>query len=180
MQIILYNNGSENYRVNKKIEQVIELEGYLRDGSNLIAPEIQIEYNNPSGFNYCYIPAFNRYYYIKDIIIDNNNLMTLTLNVDVLMSFKDQLLKLSGLVLRQEYVFNEYLDDDNITVETKPQIYVKGFPKSGFFTNHLNNILIVAGGYDTTVLPPEEVNPNAVQSENTTTVQSESGLAENC
>lgn len=177
MQIILYNNTSENYRLNKNITQIADLQGYLREGSNLLAPEIKIEFNDPSSFNYCYIPEFKRYYYVKDVIIENTNVLTIVLNVDVLMSFKDQLLKLSGLVLRQEYNFNEYLDDSNITVETQPQIYVKTFPKSGFFTNHLNNILIVAGGYDTTVLPPEEVIENGVQSESTTTEQSESSLA---
>ena len=155
MQIILYSNVSEPYRVNKKLTQVRELAGILREGSNLIAPEIKVQLDDPTNFNYAYIPEFKRYYYVNDVIIDYNNIYTLTLQVDVLMSFKNQFLPLSGVILRQENNYNDYLYDENIVGLQNMQVQVKTFEKSGFFTNELQNILIVAGGYDQPVLPTE-------------------------
>lgn len=65
--------------------------------------------------NYAYIPEFNRYYFINDIISVRRNIWQLIMNVDVLMSYKDELLKLDAFVLRNEFDFNKYVKDDLLT-----------------------------------------------------------------
>lgn len=65
--------------------------------------------------NYAYIPEFNRYYFINDIISVRRNIWQLIMNVDVLMSYKDELLKLNAFVIRNEFDFNKYVKDDMVS-----------------------------------------------------------------
>lgn len=45
MNIILYNNHSENNNINKTIVKIIDLEGYLREQTSLVNPQIMIEFH---------------------------------------------------------------------------------------------------------------------------------------
>ena len=45
MKIILYNNYSENNKLNKTIIKIVELQGYLREQTSLINPQILIEFH---------------------------------------------------------------------------------------------------------------------------------------
>ena len=56
----------------------------------------------PTMINYCYIPAFNRYYFIEDITCENTYIYTLTLKCDVLMTFKNDINDIYGIVDRAE------------------------------------------------------------------------------
>ena len=144
MQIILYQNKSEKNKINKDLTQVEVLTGNLRNDTSLQKPSIRIERNDPTGFNYCYIPQFNRYYFVDDVIINRNNILTLTLSVDVLESFKTQILAQSAIINKNTTDNNKYLNDENwlTTVKRKTDIvnFSNGFLESGEF------ILITAGG----------------------------------
>lgn len=65
--------------------------------------------------NYAYIPEFNRYYFINDIISVRKNIWQLVMNVDVLMSYKDHILKLDAFVTRNEFNFNPLVKDDLVS-----------------------------------------------------------------
>lgn len=65
--------------------------------------------------NYAYIPEFNRYYFINDIISVRKNIWQLVMNVDVLMSYKDHILKLDAFVTRNEFDFNPLIKDDLVS-----------------------------------------------------------------
>ena len=45
MKIILYNNHSENNKLNKTIVKIVELDGYLREQTSLVNPQIMIEFH---------------------------------------------------------------------------------------------------------------------------------------
>lgn len=64
--------------------------------------------------NYVYIPDFNRYYYINDIIVVTNALIQINTDVDVLMSFKDDILTLDAFIGRNEYNYDDTLVDDKL------------------------------------------------------------------
>ena len=65
--------------------------------------------------NYAYIPEFNRYYFINDIISVRKNIWQLVMNVDVLMSYKDEILNLDAFVTRNEFDFNPLVKDDLVS-----------------------------------------------------------------
>lgn len=147
MTITLYKNESEKNKINKTLTTVATLTGTLRDSSSIINPEIVIEYDNPTGFNYCFIDAFNRYYFVTNITVINNKLLKLSLKVDVLESFKASILAQNIIIDKSTSNVDEYLPDDNLVVNVKTKTDIVNFPsgllESGEF------ILITAGGIPT-------------------------------
>ena len=64
--------------------------------------------------NYCYIEEFKRFYFIDDIVIQNNKLFSLALSVDVLESYKNKYMILDAFVLRNEFQYDPFVNDANI------------------------------------------------------------------
>lgn len=102
--IELYKNNAESNRLDKTnyLENRIILNGNLREGSSIINPVIIIEGNieEIKNRNYALIVYFNRYYFIKNYILITTNLIQLELYVDVLMSFRFEILNLTGYLSR--------------------------------------------------------------------------------
>lgn len=76
--------------------------------SSIINPTIQLtKGSEPVGFNYAFIPDWNRYYFIEDITY-NIGLWLLDLRVDVLASFREDIFNSDQYVLRS---YSNYNDD---------------------------------------------------------------------
>ena len=146
MEITIYNNASSNNTVTKSITQIKQVAATFYEESSVIDPIILLD--NDSALykaNYCYIPLFNRYYYIKNITVDNGRQMRLECHVDVLMSFKTDISKLSVIVNKQENDnYNLYLDDGSLVTLNKNFNTVVNFPNG--FNDNGEFILITAGG----------------------------------
>ena len=163
MKLILYNNYSENNRVNKSnfLNKIVEIEGYLREQTSLINPQIIIEFDpelienyidrkfliiddfnryviddndniviakykiksDILSSNYVYIPDFNRYYFINDITSVRQNLWRLSLHVDVLMSYKNEINNTNAFISRNEFKYD--LDIYDRELPTKQDISVE-------------------------------------------------------
>lgn len=148
MDIVLYVNSSERNAVNKNISNALTLSGTLRGESSIIKPVFMIEHSNPSGYNYCYISSFNRYYFINNITSVRNGLWRIECNVDVLMSFKNQILNLDVIVEDATNESNDlYFSGDvwKTTVKTKTDVLV--FPNG--LLDDGEYILITSGGVAT-------------------------------
>ena len=98
MDIIFHVNSSERQAINKSLDSGTTLTGSLRNESSVINPSFLIEYENPSGFNYCYIADFGRYYFITDMTSIRTGIWKIDCSVDVLMSFKTEILNLDVIV----------------------------------------------------------------------------------
>lgn len=68
----------------------------------------------PSLFNvnYCYIPDFNRYYFVQNITSVAIDLWRVSLKVDVLMTYKNVIKTLNAYVTRNEFDFDAYIQDN--------------------------------------------------------------------
>ena len=126
MNITLYNCSAENNKLNKTSEmtQVASYTGAVaRQNLSIMNPVLVLQESaaNINNANYCYISDFGRYYYIKEKTADVNGLFTLVLSVDVLMSFRTSILNQSGIVNKQENVYNMYLPSD-VPSEVRPLI----------------------------------------------------------
>ena len=144
MEITLYNNASEKNKINKSLTSIITLTGTLRDESSIINPEILIEYNSPVGFNYCYIDEFNRYYFVDDAIVVRHNLIKLILSVDVLESFKSQILSQNVIIDKNTSDYDLYLPDEDFVTLVKTKTDILNFPNGLLDSGEF--ILITAGG----------------------------------
>ena len=143
MNILLYKTTNANNDLNKTISDKVELVGALREASSIIAPSILIQ-SNPIGYNYAYIPEFGRYYYIKNITAFRKGAYIVDLKCDVLMSFREEILRMSGIVSRLTNG-DEYANRDIKTkcLETHRRL---DFPETPF-TRNGSYILISKGGY---------------------------------
>lgn len=99
MTITFYNNISEKNVIRKTINNPLSMSGTLRESTSVINPIITIEAPvTIVGYNYCYIPDFSRYYYVVDVKSMRNNLWAVTLRVDVLMSFQNDILNTPAII----------------------------------------------------------------------------------
>ena len=145
MELVLYKTADENSKLEKTLSEEVSLVGALKDGCSITAPSIMLQ-QNPIGYNYAYIPAFNRYYYIKNVTVVRKNIFMITLSVDVLMSFKDEIKELSGVVSRLTSG-SPYAERDVLcsVKETHRRI---DFPETPF-TADGTYILVAQGGEET-------------------------------
>lgn len=144
MRITLYKNTSEKNKIGKNLTNSSTLTGTMRDQTSITKPYIMIEHADPTDFNYCYIDVFDRYYFVNEVTVIRNGLLGVSLVVDVLESFKTQILAQNVIVNKSQSNTNFYLPDENLktNVKTKTDIlnFASGFLESGEF------ILITAGG----------------------------------
>ena len=74
----------------------------IKNGSGILTPKVELNLGlatDPSGYNYCHIPDFDRWYYITEWYFDHG-LWTATCKVDVLATYKSQIGSTSMYVLR--------------------------------------------------------------------------------
>jgi len=103
MKLILYNTADDNNVLNKTLELVEEYDITLKDDSSISTPIIRLkdERDNLGEIaNYAYIEEFNRYYFIKSMVVMNKQIWVLALSVDVLESFKEDILNSTAEITR--------------------------------------------------------------------------------
>lgn len=85
----------------------------LKDDCSILNPTIQLDIGlgtSPAAYNYCYIPAFNRYYWVSNWIF-SGRLWTASCKVDPLASFKSQIGATSCYVARAASSYNTRIVD---------------------------------------------------------------------
>lgn len=147
MNINFYFNTSAKNAIGKSLTNELSLTGTLRDECSIINPEFMVEAANLSSYNYCYIPQFNRYYFVNNIISVRNNLWRVILHVDVLESFKSEILNRSVIVDRQTQLLNSnsLFDDGSYFNQANVQIEVASFTNN--FSDKGEFILLTAGAF---------------------------------
>lgn len=83
----------------------------LKAPCNIIDPEIKIAtQSDPTGYNYCYLPTFSRYYWVKNwTYVDG--LWKASLTVDTLASYRDQIGYSTEYVVRSSAKYNGTISD---------------------------------------------------------------------
>ena len=94
--MIRFYQISDNYNVLGKTNSrssLYTVDSPLKKDTNMLKPELIIySVNSLEIMNYCYISEFSRYYFIEDIKQIRRNLYKLKCRVDVLESYKLQIL----------------------------------------------------------------------------------------
>ena len=147
MEIKLYKNLSENNVIGKTLTQIKSVEANLKNDVSVINPTLVLNYTaNIFESNYCYIPKFNRYYFIDEIIPITGDRCIVKCRVDVLESFKEDIKSLTVILDKSQSIYksNKYLDDGSLVVENKDFNTIYNFPNG--FNDEGTFILICAGG----------------------------------
>ena len=138
MIVELYNTKDSNNVINKTKTDLTSYDIKFKDVADIQNPTIILRSETPIKNNYAYIPDFDRYYFIDSISIQPNKIYHLNLTVDVLESFKDDILNSMGTITRKENS-NKYYDNDYMNEIRKEHLIYK----SDVQIERENNILMV-------------------------------------
>ena len=118
----------------------------IKGESSIINPTLILEYKVPLiGVNYVFIPDWNRYYFLNDMRVATGGRCEIDLSVDVLQSFKEQILKCGVILSDTEMTgVNNYLPSESFVVNCKHKTDIVNF-SNGLLDNG-EYILITAGG----------------------------------
>ncbi len=144
MKISLYKNPSRKNVLDKSssLDEIATLDGTFRNAQSILSPTITIDLKDyyfltdddsklvmdddsvlTTGYfvsdlllkaNYAYIDELERYYYVTDIQVVSSNIINISLKVDPLMSFKDDILS-NYCCIARNYTNKNLLLEDNQT-----------------------------------------------------------------
>ena len=148
MNITLYKTKSANNVINKKLvsEKNLGNSCVLGDNTSVTSPTVIIggisSLDTISDYNYAYIAQCHRYYYINDIIALSGGRVKLILSVDVLMTYKTDILNSTQLVTRQKNKGKMYLADADWTVDGRTYLRSQYFSENHFAPQNDSFVLI--------------------------------------
>ena len=148
MEIKLYKTSSPRKKLVKELTDGITLTGTLRGQSSVMSPSFQVQDIAVIGYNYCYIPDFERYYYINGINALRANLFELTLGIDVLMTYAEAISNNAAIIdkMQPQKGAMLYINDGSYVNTNKMYQTVINF--SNGFNDVGEFILITAGGME--------------------------------
>ena len=103
---------------------------------------------NFSQINYAYIPSLGRYYFVDDITMENDGILRFSMSVDVLMTYRTQILKSKQFVARSQSLDSRLYIDSERPIQANKLIKPNDACVLGLFPQSTGNnyVMTVAGG----------------------------------
>lgn len=124
MRVVFYNCKDAKNVLNKNPGEAVLSASQVNpyEGCSIVNPMLIMTHSvDLTRCNYAYIPDFNRYYFINNIELDTGQRAIISMSVDVLMSFKEEIKNVPMTAERSSNVPNSYLRDDNMELLAYPQ-----------------------------------------------------------
>lgn len=141
MLINFYKNKSDSNVVGKTLDSLKTVNGTIKSNFDILSPYVEVSFN-PIEYNYCYIPALKRYYFINDYRVIRNALFGISLKIDVLETYKDSIKATKADVVGTES--NSYSESSNYPKQVKHTLRKIDYPYT--FTKSENMILVTVVG----------------------------------
>lgn len=128
MEIKLYHTSSPVNKIGKTFtdETIFECKFKKDSTCDILKPILYIHSENYIDFNYAYIEQFHRYYFVDNVVIYPNNIYQISLNVDVLETYKESILKNTVHVTRKENSNPYEYNTNSITQYQNEKIEISG------------------------------------------------------
>lgn len=132
MDIYLYITVDDDNVLNKTLTDELLISNVkLKSPVNINNPVLTLSAkHNIKNYNYAYIPEFGKYYFIEDITLQSNNINVITLRVDVLKTYEEDILN-SDLYVEKE-IYHIIESDKTLGQEFNKILVVRG----GEFEQH--------------------------------------------
>ena len=144
MEIKLYITEDSDTVMNKDLTLIATFDIQMRDTQNVSAPILilgEIAGVDLKTVNYAYIDEFKRYYFIRTITVGQNNIYTLSMECDVIETYKEDILNSSALISRR-VAAGDYGD---MAVSSEVRKEVEVFKSSRGFNGDKTIILSTVG-----------------------------------
>lgn len=135
MILKFYKCNDDPLVINKTLGSVVATlsDVTIKDSTNIINPVFILRYNsNIFSANYLHSDDFSRYYFIENIVVEQQRIFVYC-KVDVLYTYRTDILKTTCYVERQskyseddDTVANRFLPDGQVPIETRPNLYLAG------------------------------------------------------
>ena len=122
-----------------------EVDVTLKKATSLINPTFLIQGVDLS-VNYCQFVDTGRYYFLNDITLGNANIYELSCNVDVLATFRSQILSKTYLIERSAQYYNVEYNDPYVSVTQNVVSRHLRVTSTGLTANNGCYIVRIAGG----------------------------------
>ena len=139
MQATFYKTLDNKNVINKTLTSPLNVELKLRDNQDVIAPVLKMSVT-VTPYNYCYIPYFNRFYFVEKIE-KHGELFIVGLYCDVLESYKDDILS-SNAQFRRNLKTGDFA---NVMLETSNLTTLDKFQSNKTLTDEKSIILSAVG-----------------------------------
>ena len=139
MQLELYKNSSSFNTINKELSLLNTLNIHLKQGANLLHTQIII-HNNDQLKELNYAKMLDRCYFVQVQTLNNNKFLLLTLDEDVLETYKKDILASSQDVVEKSTAGN--IKQTNVSPETVS----KTFNSDIKLENGNSSIIMVTSG----------------------------------
>lgn len=115
---------------------------------SIMNPGFMLQYSSSIvGYNYVKVQSWGRYYYIVDQTVAPGGRIYLTCQEDVLMSNKEEILRLRANIHRNENVRNKMIVDSRYPAEIMSTLGIFQFSNNPFnLTSGYNLVMTVIGG----------------------------------
>lgn len=102
MDLVFYKTNDGSNVINKTLISPLPVTIYAKKDFNIYSPVIDLVDDglNLRQFNYCVITDLNRYYFIDDFELINSEVIRVSLKLDVLETFKSDILDSDARFLR--------------------------------------------------------------------------------
>lgn len=142
MELKLYKTVSSNNEINKILTDELVFNVNFKKRTDILSPEIPIHSEiDLVKYNYAYIEQFERYYFIEEIEPKPNKIYRMRLRVDVIESFKDDILNSRGRI-----VTSQELGYVNSTIETDVRRITEKHESNFTLSEIRSKILVALGG----------------------------------
>lgn len=134
MKITLYKNmGGSKLQVTKSPSDYKTIEAQIRPtigeeqpNINLKNPVLLVDLSFDEIGDYVYARIFNKYYFIEDYKIYNDDLMEIICNLDVLKTYSSEILNTDVILSYESDYYNPYIADPRVLISSKNSFYKRG------------------------------------------------------
>ena len=123
MQVTLYHNESAPRTLDKKLTTKATLQGQVLDDLEEVNPVIRFRRTDFSGINYARIR--DRYYFLKDLKFKNQGICEVTFELDVLTTYKDQILNATAYIDQATTGYSALVESPNVVLQANSEYTVE-------------------------------------------------------
>ena len=130
--ITFYNNNSDRRCINKNLTGATTISGNVKTQytSSGISINIDVSVAGITPFQFNYMKYDNKFYYIDNVDFVSQNIIRLNCSVDLLETYKAQILKQTAVLERSQNIYSRYIDDDKLVLNAYKRVQTKAFPVS--------------------------------------------------
>ena len=132
VDITFYNNNSDRRCINKNLTGATTISGNVKTQytSSSISLDIDVSVAGITPFKFNYMKYDNKFYYIDNVDFVLQNIIRLNCSVDLLETYKAQILKQTAVLERSQNIYSRYIDDDKLVLNAYKRVQTKAFPVS--------------------------------------------------